>query len=143
MYTLFDELTIIVVATNSNSNFDQPSDGFDPSINFPYLPSLPSSSYPGSLIDPLNDPGFSLFNTSSPNEHLGFLEPLSPYLVSPSQSLVHEDLVMHYFSTVRKIQFFFAEELTHYTYSVSIFVASPYSCLELLDRLWSVSPEGL
>jgi len=27
---------------------------------------------------------------------------------------------MHYFSTVRKIQFFFAEELTHYTYSAVV-----------------------
>jgi len=108
----------------SNSSFEQVtpfSDGFDPSVNFSYPASLPSSSpYPGSLIDPLNDSSFPLFTTSSTNEHLGFLEPLSPYLVSPSQSAVHEELVMHYFSTVRKIQFFFAEELTHYTYSAVV-----------------------
>jgi len=58
-----------------------------------------------------------LFTTSSSNEHLGFLEPLSPYLSPPGQTLVHEELAMHYFSTVRKIQFFFGEELTDYTYS--------------------------
>jgi len=123
VYAVLCELTIVPGA--SNSSFDQLpafSDGFDHTVNYPYPPTLPSSaasSYP-SLIDPLNDPSFSLFTTSSTNEHLGFLEPLSPYLAPPGQTLVHEELVMHYFSNVRKIQFFFAEELTHYTYSVSI-----------------------
>jgi hypothetical protein len=119
------------MAGPSNSGFDQLStfsDGFDSSVTFPYTPSVPSSSssYSGTLIDPLSDPNFSLFTTSSSNEHLGFLEPLSPYLAPPGQTLVHEELAMHYFSTVRKIQFFFAEELTPYTYSVSVFVGSPY-----------------
>jgi len=105
-----------------NSGFEQLStfnDGFDPSPSFPYPQSVPSSTtaYPGSLIDPLNDSSFPLFTTSSTNEHLGFLEPLSPYLAPPGQSVVHEELVMHYFSNVRKIQFLFAEELTDYTYS--------------------------
>lgn len=144
---MLQELTIII---GSNSSFEQVtpfSDGFDPSVNFSYPASLPSSSpYPGSLIDPLNDSSFPLFTTSSTNEHLGFLEPLSPYLVSPSQSAVHEELVMHYFSTVRKIQFFFAEELTHYTYSVSI-SAIPICFVFILNSLyhrpWSANPEGL
>ncbi|KAF8813342.1 hypothetical protein BYT27DRAFT_7180822 [Phlegmacium glaucopus] len=107
----------------NNSGFDQLttfSDGFDPSLNFPYPPSLPTSSYPGPLIDPLNDPNFSLFNTSSTNEHLSFLEPLSPYLVSPVQTAVHEELVMYYFSNVQKIQIFFAEELTDATYAAVV-----------------------
>ena len=49
-------------------------------------PSVPLSttSYPGSLIDRLNDPSFSLSTTfrrqMNVNEHLGFLEPLSPFL---------------------------------------------------------------
>jgi hypothetical protein len=119
------ELTIVLAAPNSG--FDQLStfnDGFEITASFQYPPSVtPStSSYPGSLIDPMNDPGFSLFTTSSTNEHLGFLEPLSPYLAPPGQTVVHEELVVHYFSNVRKIQFLFAEELTDYTYSVSIAV---------------------
>jgi len=110
------------ITATPNPGYDQLStfsDGFDTSASFPYPPSVPPSttSYPGSLIDPLNDPSFSLFTTSSTNEHLGFLEPLSPYLAPPGQTVVHEELVMHYFSNVRKIQFIFAEELTDYTYS--------------------------
>jgi hypothetical protein len=142
---LLCELTIIVGAPNSG--FDQLStfnDGFDSSAGFPYPPSVPSTtaSYPGSLIDPLNDTNFSLFTTSSTNEHLGFLEPLSPYLAPPGQTVVHEELVMHYFSNVRKIQFLFAEELTDYTYSVSISLNPRIFCLELLDRPCSANPEG-
>lgn len=142
---LLYKLTILVGAPNSG--FDQLStfnDGFDPSGNFPYPPSVPSSTttYPGSLIDPLNDSTFSLFTTSSTNEHLGFLEPLSPYLAPPGQTVVHEELVMHYFSNVRKIQFLFAEELTDYTYSVSISLNLHIFFLELLDRPCSANPEG-
>ena len=49
---------------------------------------------------------------------------------------------MHYFSNVRKIQFLFAEELTDYTYSVSISVESPYIFLNSLIGRARRTPRG-
>ncbi|KAF8150823.1 fungal-specific transcription factor domain-containing protein [Crassisporium funariophilum] len=110
----------------SNSSFDQISnfnDVYDHATGFPYPQSLSSasSSYHAPLQDPLNDQGFSLFQTSSTSEHLGFLDPssvVSPYHAPSGQSAVHEELVMHYFTNVRKVQFFFAgDALTDITYT--------------------------
>ena len=94
---------LIIVPGASNSSFDQlPAfgDGFDHTVNYPHLPTLPSSpfSYP-SLIDPLDDPSFSLF-TSSTNYHSGFSESPSPSLAPPGQTAVYDKLVTQHGSTI-------------------------------------------
>ena len=90
---------LIIVPGASNSGFDQlPAfgDGFDHTVNYPHLPTLPSSpfSYP-SLIDPLDDPSFSLF-TSSTNHHSGFSESPSPSLAPSGQTAVYDKPVMQH-----------------------------------------------
>ena len=84
---------LIIVPGASNSSFDQlPAfgDGFDHTVNYPHLPTLPSS-----LIDPLDDPSFSLF-TSSTNHHSDFSESPSPSLAPPGQTAVYDKLVMQH-----------------------------------------------
>lgn len=92
--------------------------GFDP-----YSPSMSSSvsTFPVGP-DPLADQ-FPLFAPQSiGNDHLGFLEPpsaISPFVAPVGQTALHEELVMHYFDHVCKMQFTFAGEIfTNVTYTV-------------------------
>ena len=68
-------------------------DGFDHTLNYPHLPTLPS--FPFFLIDALDEPSFSLF-TSSTNHHSGFSESPSPSLAPPDQIAVYDKLVMQH-----------------------------------------------
>jgi hypothetical protein len=91
--------------------------GFDP-----YSPSMSSSVStfpvgPDALADQ-----FPIFAPQSiGNDHLGFLEPpsaISPFVVPVGQTALHEELVMHYFDHVCKMQFTFAGEIfTNVTYT--------------------------
>ncbi|KIM40022.1 hypothetical protein M413DRAFT_446911 [Hebeloma cylindrosporum] len=109
----------------SNSSFDI-SRGyeFDPTTNF-HFPHTLSSAEPFLHTlgpDSLVDQGFGLIHPSPSNDHLSFTDPsLITSFHSPGQTNVHQELVMHYFDNVRKVQPFFAGEVqTDITYSAVV-----------------------
>lgn len=111
-------------AGTSHSNFDI-SRGyeFDPTAtNFHFSHGLSSAApFLHTLPDSLVDQGFGLLQPSPSSDHLSFTDPsLISFHVPPGQTNVHEELVMHYFDNVRKVQPLFAGEvLTDITYTVS------------------------
>lgn len=118
---MVEDSLFVDFAGASHSSFDIPR-GYDFDPNFPFPHTLSSAAPflhtlgPDSLVDQ----GFGLLHPSPSSDHLSFTEPLLSFHVPPGQTNVHEELVMHYFDNVRKVQPFFAGEvLTDITYSVS------------------------
>jgi len=115
---------IPVLPGASSSTYDQLSAYplFDTPTNFFSTPPVPASSPYHNHIGPDSLEQNYLFPASNTG-HLDFMDPpvASQYPLASGQSAVHEELVMHYFSNVRKVQFFFAgDALTDITYSAVV-----------------------
>ncbi|KAJ3487785.1 hypothetical protein NLJ89_g11681 [Agrocybe chaxingu] len=117
-------LTTCVFAGSSSSSFDQLTtfpDVFEPETSFhPYHSQLNPVQPYAVGGDPLNDASYGFLPL--PANHNDLLTPSLPSPYNPSgHAGMHEQLVMHYFNDVRKVQFFFAgEALTDITYSAIV-----------------------
>lgn len=122
----------MVMFQGASNGFDQLGNGsfadvnlnpFDPTaMVYPYSPASMSSGSSSYLVDPLLDPTFSLF--SNPQDTMGYSDPSSmqSYGMSHSASPMYDDLVMHYFNQVSRIQFVFAgTQVSEITYNVRRF----------------------
>ena len=69
------------------------------------------------MVDSLLDPSFSLFPA---NQDMSYPDQSASYGMAHSPSPMYDDLMMHYFSTVSRIQFVFAgSQVSEVTYNVS------------------------
>ncbi|TFK27792.1 hypothetical protein FA15DRAFT_132708 [Coprinopsis marcescibilis] len=106
------------VSGGSSSAFDQIAPGSYNDVNlnpfdqtnmvYPYSPASMSSGSSNYMVDPLLDPNFTLFPTT---HDMGYADQTSMGgygSLGHSPSAMYDDLVMHYFSSVSKIQFIFA-----------------------------------
>ncbi|KAG2017763.1 hypothetical protein CC2G_007246 [Coprinopsis cinerea AmutBmut pab1-1] len=121
-----NESGLMAGMSNASSNgFDQLGNAyndinlnaFDPSLVYPYSPASMSSGSSPYMVDPLLDPSFSLF----PSDVMSYPEQssLQSYGMSHSSSPMYNDLMMHYFNVVSKIQFTFAgNQVSGMTYNV-------------------------
>ena len=94
-------------------------DPFDPSTSFFYQASLPGPSLPTHILLPetLNDGTYDF--SAHPDDTMVYIDPTTA--IAHTSESVHEELVMYYFSSVRKAHFLFAGDLfTNITLSVCL-----------------------
>lgn len=87
-------------------------------MSLPYTPAGMASGSSNFMVDSLLDPSFSLFPT---NQDMSYPDqsPMPSYGMAHSPSPMYDDLMMHYFSTVSRIQFVFAgSQVSEVTYNV-------------------------